>query len=60
MLTEDTPVLTAMELEAVAALDAALAGASTDAVWNRIYAPAESLGWSEEVVRPMGKEPDNG
>ena len=59
MLTEDTPVLTAMELEAVAALDAALGGASPDAVWNRILAPAESTDWPERVVRPLGKESDN-
>jgi hypothetical protein len=59
MLTDDTPVLTAMELEAVAALDAALGGASPDAVWNRIHVPVESTDWPERVVRTFGKAADN-
>ncbi len=59
MLTDDTPVLTAMELEAVAALDAALGGVSPDAVWNRIHGPVESTDRPERVVRPFGREPDN-
>jgi hypothetical protein len=58
MPTEDKPASTAkttIDLEAVAALDAALCWASPGTVWTRLSLPVES-GGRQEVVSHLGKE----